>query len=501
MKQLNAELNASDTEAKEDDDQEDQNDDFSDDENLRKHNVRSSLERSLETNRSTDSIKRKRKKKKSIHQPKNVDTPDASTGVIESMDEIESSIREVNLLLGEIGDQTTEATRGNSRKLKRGVTRNILQVQNRNLNPENELKRRESSTALSLKGSTKDASLISRKKAGRSNVKVRKWLLANPQNSIFLKKPGVSMEIDSKTSDSIMFKFVHSRSYQSIQFEFLDAVETENSETLVSLMNLHPNHLDLLIHFSHVVRKDDPQLASELIQRCLTCFESVFHPMFNVASGLCHMDYRIQENRSFFVALFKHTIHLGQQMCHKTGLEFCKLILGLNPDGDPLAIQLMIDHFAMESGNYDFVIDLYEEWSQKKKLSLLPNFRYSVPLAYFLKSQQKSHSEQENQELLKKANEYLEEALLMFPTLLPKLLDKSDVEPDKDVIKCPFFGFGPFPPESPVLLQQLITIYVSRSCTLWKKNVDIIFWLEKSVKSVMERVNQNDPLIQHYSEL
>ena len=74
--------------------------------------------------------------------------------------------------------------------------------------------------------------------------------------------------------------------------------------------------------------------------------------------------------------------------CYRTALELCKLLLrypqistdscgsdherksltclifvcSLSPDEDPLCVLLMIDFYALHSGEYDFLIRLYEEW-------------------------------------------------------------------------------------------------------------------------------------------
>lgn len=63
-------------------------------------------------------------------------------------------------------------------------------------------------------------------------------------------------------------------------------------------------------------------------ERALYCIEHIFHPLFNVTQANCRLDYRRQENRAFYIALFKHLSFVGQRGCNRTALEFCKLILG-----------------------------------------------------------------------------------------------------------------------------------------------------------------------------
>ena len=87
--------------------------------------------------------------------------------------------------------------------------------------------------------------------------------------------------------------------------------------------------------------------------------------------------------RPFFIALFRHLNFVGSRACYRTALEFCKLILSLDPDEDPLGILLMIDFYALRSEQYDWFVRLFEDFEVSRNLSLLPNFAFSVALARF----------------------------------------------------------------------------------------------------------------------
>ena len=112
----------------------------------------------------------------------------------------------------------------------------------------------------------------------------------------------------------------------------------------------------------------EPQQSADLLQRALYCFEVNAHPMFNPGAGQCRMDYRICENRAFFICLFKyerrwkeeeegesvcvrvcmcvclhlfthepmaacrHISSVAQRGCFRTALECTKLLLALDPN-------------------------------------------------------------------------------------------------------------------------------------------------------------------------
>lgn len=125
------------------------------------------------------------------------------------------------------------------------------------------------------------------------------WLVAGKDNWPQGSKSGLSMNlVESKVGGIQYFAFEHSTNYRQVQYKFLDAVESMNPDTLVSIINEYPHHIDSLIQLSDSCKiSEDLAMAAELIERALFCMECAFHPVFNLAQGNCRLDYRIQENR------------------------------------------------------------------------------------------------------------------------------------------------------------------------------------------------------------
>ena len=123
---------------------------------------------------------------------------------------------------------------------------------------------------------------------------------------------------------------------------------------------------------------------------------------------------------------------MGSRACYRTALEFCKLILGLDPDNDPVGILLMIDFYAIRSQQYDWFTKLFSQWEEKRNLSQLPNWAYSIAVAHF-------HVADEGDKDYAKADELLQTALINFPGVLLPLLDKCSIEADKKVSGHRFF--------------------------------------------------------------
>lgn len=102
----------------------------------------------------------------------------------------------------------------------------------------------------------------------------------------------------------------------------------------------------------------------------------------------------------------------------------------MDPDGDPLAIKLAVDFYALRAKEYTWLIELTDEWDSTKNLMQLPNFAFSLPVAHF----HVSHGD------TARADSLLQDALLMFPGVLMPLLEKCSVQIDKRVSRHSYFG-------------------------------------------------------------
>ncbi|XP_077993658.1 ribosome quality control complex subunit TCF25-like [Glandiceps talaboti] len=418
-------------------------------------------------NEHTGARKKKKKKKKKKEQKEMNKTP------VHDEDEIDASIREVNVLLGEIPRNDDSELSNYPVAMD---TKAVLWVEHKHLNPDNEMRRIFGSQIVRTEG---------RRRGQGSRHHRTTWLVTPKSTWPPLAKSGLSMKYISKVKGCECFTFEHSKDYQQVQFKFLDAVESLNPNNIVEILNMHPYHIDSLIQLSEVCKmSEDIQMATELIERALFCFECNFHVLFNLTQSSCRLDYRRQENRAFFLALFKHLMFVGQRGCYRTSLEYCKLLLSLDADHDPLCVLLMIDFYAIRSKQYEFLIRLYNEWESQRNLSQLPNFAFSVALAKF-------HLGQEN------ADAMLQDALLKFPSILQPLLDKCSIQPDQTVSKHSFYTSAPL--SQPAGLQHLVSLYIGRSFSVWKEP-EVVTWLESNVLKVLQRVDDKDPLVEQYAK-
>ncbi|NXL06557.1 TCF25 factor, partial [Mesembrinibis cayennensis] len=396
----------------------------------------------------------------------------------------DNDLEDIDSLLEKI-----EETDGLSQQTQSGIiadSRPLLYVEHRNLNPENELKRYFGARAV----------LGDQRPRQRQRQYVRSTWLTAPKNTWpRYSKTGIAMQLVDTRRGVQYFTFEHHREYQQVQFKFLDAVESMDPNNIVLLLQMNPYHVDSLLQLSDVCRmQEDQEMARDLVERALYSLECAFHPVFSLTSGTCRLDYRRPENRAFFLALFKHLMFLEKRGCPRTALEFCKLILSLDPENDPLCVLLLIDFLSLRAREYTFLTRMFQEWESHRNLSQLPNFAFSVPLAYFFLSQQEERSELELSQAREKAARLIQLALIMFPSVLMPLLDHCSVQPDARVASHSFFGLNAQISQPPAL-NQLTSLYVGRTHSLWKDPA-VMAWLETHVHEVLRMVDARDPLVE-----
>ncbi|XP_050395527.1 transcription factor 25 [Patella vulgata] len=421
--------------------------------------------------------KKKKRKKGKENKPEATETARGNeNGEVE--DEIDASLREVNQLLGDIGTAGDYTTSQITYTMKA-----LLSVEHKNLNPDNEMRRIFGSRVIQAE---------QRRNRNRQRIHQRTTRLAQPKDTWApYSKTGLSMSLLENRRGYQYFDFDHNSAYQEVQFLFLDAVESLNPQDIVNLLHLHPYHIGGLIQLSEIFRmSEDMAAAAELIEKALYAFECAFHPLFSLTSGNCRLDYRKPENRGFFLCLYKHLLNVGQKGCYRTALELSKLLLSLDADDDPLCVLLCIDFYALRCEQYDFLIRLYQEWEAHRNLSQLPNFGFSISLAKF-------HLANTDEDL-EKADELLQKSLMMYPGVLMPMLEKCGITPDLSVTGHTFFQHSAQTSQTESL-KQLITLYVQRTFSCWKEP-EVISWLERNVKHVLEKVDSKQPCIEQYKQ-
>ncbi|KAM3181346.1 hypothetical protein ACTXT7_014555 [Hymenolepis weldensis] len=295
--------------------------------------------------------------------------------------------------------------------------------------------------------------------------------------------------LEMKQCDDGSFAFTHDKEYVKQQKAFYVLQDALDPQTLSMFLSKAPYHVDTLLSLSdYLMHQDQSEVAIDLLERALYACQVTFHLGFSFSSASsCHLDYRIQENRSLFVALFRYIFYASSRSCYRSALEYSKALLLLNSEADPLAIILAIDFFAISAEDYEFLIEFYEAWNSKHNLHLFPNFAFSIPLARWSQiNHQRKRKQPANVKDPEVIDKMLQDALIMFPGFLPRLMKHTKVGGTNNLDKSELFGKEIRLTESEYL-GRLLDLYVSQAHYHWQEP-DVLLWLETNVEKVLQLV-------------
>lgn len=105
-----------------------------------------------------------------------------------------------------------------------------------------------------------------------------------------------------------------------------------------------------------------------------------------------------------------------------TALEYVKLLLSLQPDKDPYGAELMIDFFAYNAGQFQYIVDLCNNPQFQQWYSHRPNLWYSRALAFHTMHYKEEGYINSSSELMRTTKRYLSEAVSSFPWVASDLL-------------------------------------------------------------------------------
>lgn len=78
---------------------------------------------------------------------------------------------------------------------------------------------------------------------------------------------------------------------------------------------------------------------------------------------------------------------MGRKGCNRTGLEFCKLLLSLDPLADPFGVLLRLDYYAVRAKEYRYLMHVVRQLPKELYASdfasflVLPNLLMGIALA------------------------------------------------------------------------------------------------------------------------
>jgi hypothetical protein len=198
---------------------------------------------------------------------------------------------------------------------------------------------------------------------------------------------GLGMEFVEETLGGLTYEFVHNASYQDTQRQFYMVVESMDPQRMISLLQHNPYHVATLLQVSEIAKQQgDHSVSADLLERALFTFGRSVHSTFgaNLREGMARFDFVVQENREFWLTVWRYLLNLGQRGTWRTAYEWAKLLLSLDQTTDPYGMTLMIDQLALRARHHDHFIKLCQNAIFRRDyFNMRPNLQISLALAYF----------------------------------------------------------------------------------------------------------------------
>ena len=173
---------------------------------------------------------------------------------------------------------------------------------------------------------------------------------------------GLTMEMVGKArpDGTQEFRYCHDQMYEQTQQQFRIFVEMGDPQNLISLLVRNPYNVSLLIQVSKVAKdQSDHSLSNDLLERALFTMARASTSAFGNAlkAGKARLDFSRPENRELWLAGHQYIKSLIMKGTYRTALEWGKLLLELDPHGDPYCTGLWIHHLAYRAMEWEWLVD------------------------------------------------------------------------------------------------------------------------------------------------
>lgn len=155
-------------------------------------------------------------------------------------------------------------------------------------------------------------------------------------------------------------------------------------------------HVSTLLQVSEIAKQEkDYATAGLLLERALFSFGRALHTSFaaKLAQGKVRLDFRRPENREFWLVVWRYIANISMRATWRTAYEWAKLLISIDPMGDPYCMSLMIDRLAIRSRQLDNFIGLAQSKMLRDKWLMLPNICFSTALAMKLSGRSSESSQ------------------------------------------------------------------------------------------------------------
>ena len=242
------------------------------------------------------------------------------------------------------------------------------------------------------------------------------------------------------------------------------ALTDADPERMIALLQHNPYHITTLLQCSEIFHHQrDFTVAGDLLERALFSLGRSLHSSFQqkLAEGKARLSFRRPENRELFLCGWRYIKNLSQRGTWRTAEEFARLLLAMDPQGDPYEMCLLVDFLALKARQPERLLALAEHPAMRKKYADLPNIAFSAALAQLQLGNDAT------------AAEYLSKALTKFPWMANMLYQELNIDAN-----LPPALWGLQAPDDNPRQKILARLYVERTKDIWKFPANAAFLVD-----------------------
>uniref|UniRef100_A0A0K0F986 Transcription factor 25 (inferred by orthology to a human protein) n=1 Tax=Strongyloides venezuelensis TaxID=75913 RepID=A0A0K0F986_STRVS len=293
----------------------------------------------------------------------------------------------------------------------------------------------------------------------------------------FLEKdPGtLSMKLIEEKYGVKSFKFVPSKIFVEIQLAFREAINAFDIEWVLNNVRTHGYHLpSAAVAANALIIQDHSQDAKEIVEWGIWFGEYCCSRDFDIFSKNHRLPYIYEPNRAFFILMHMYMKYCLDKKCYETAFQYARIIYMKDIENDPLSILMCLDTIALKIRNINWLINFYDEYNTTFQLEWLPNYLYSLALAY-----NQAFIDTSNEKYKEKADEFIKKAFIRFPFVVTLFLDNMSMFADSGIENYSFGNLIAFD-KQPIGYQYLIKIYLYHATDILKKPENMSFLDQKS---------------------
>ena len=309
-----------------------------------------------------------------------------------------------------------------------------------------------------------------------------------------LQTDGFKMEVVRTRASGVKeFKFSAQESYSVSEQDFRACQNSMDPRSIQFFHSQNPYHAGGCLQMAEILlHSGNFKTAADLVERAVYLYEIGSSPKFSpLGSDMCVLSVESQFDAQWFSAMRRHAQCLSRRGCVRAALEVTKCVLRANVEVDPACALSYIDHFAIRSQEYKWMMKFCDNFSAYPIAArLFPNVRFSAALAAFHIA--KNGKPGSSSVSAQSAADRLREAVLIFPEAVGALVRAVDTKLLRSkewsfMSKSRAWDAASLPP----FLSKLIRIFAERNKALWRAP-EVFSWLRAAAFAAAPAVTGAD---------